>query len=1306
MVITPLKNFSVLGGIESFETTENIDDEGANDENTSESGEDIDLEESEFPEDFCGHQDELTKLLVDNFEKASVVSDRKKVELKRVVVFNDDIDTKKETRKAIEKVTEVTEEEVEEKIDLVNSVVINATNDEALEIEKLPEVEKVFAEGKVSIMEGEEGDFREGSESGAGGESSEGESSDLEDELEYDGNGYIVAVIDSGVNYLHKDMILDEGAKVKFSESEWTGKISSLGYGTYLSEKVPFGHNYVTDDETLDTNALDHGYHVAGIVSANGGDDGFTGISKNAQVLDMQIFDNNSEGGYVSDVVKAIEDSVLLGADVINMSLGISCSFNDDSDYFQAAVNEAVKSGVMVVCAAGNDGFSMSNTMKKNALSMEDVGTVNSPGTAKGSIAVASCAGNGENASMSYFSSWGPTNELILKPEVTAPGSDIYSLSRGTSGYSTKSGTSMASPYVAGVTALVKQSIDERNLSLDGNEMEKLIRSSIINRATPIMDKRSSHEGEPYSVRNQGAGVCNKESAVKNTIIVDYNGKNTVELGEVDCKGAVIPVELSFKNVGDSDVTLNFNGTPLYYDTTESRVIYTREIEDSNISSANDEIVIPSHEEKTFTVFLNFSDAVSDGKFVEGFITFIDNNEESLVVPVLGFNGDWGKEDIFCTNDENGENIFTRNGYTKDDNGQELKGAYIVSSDNYRLGLYTEKIDGEYKDLYDDELVAISPTGVLDKAVPAVTFLRGARDVKVEITDDKKQVISTIGNYKYIKKSTWSEIYAGVGNEIIYGQSSECGWNGSFYNDKKDLYETLDGDYFFKVSARVTEKDNMQSIYIPIKVDTKLPEADVNIYEKNNILYMDVAISDNLAVYPYFDICVNGQLRYINLMAECSFKDGVYTYEIGNVKDCYVEYEFMDVAGNLVYDKKKLGNPSSSYEIDENEEIYSVDLSEVTDYCSIFNCNINEASKIKGSEVDEDGMFTIKGILAGGIPDTFKVDDTDVTITPTVRDYVYRWSVKVPIKVGHNDYSFYLANDGKEIDSFSYNSIMYNGNGPKLSLKTGIGNAVGIIKTTLTNYKFSATVESQLEAYDIFVNDKLVISNGNKEDYFFSEENKTFDLSYYLTDNDLHYICVKAVDLCGNVSQKVIKVKKTTIVDSTKTLTNLNVATVNYTKKWTYTGDFIEPDLIITCDGLTLIKDVDYTVTYANNKNIGAGIITVEGMGDYTGIKVYSFKIVPKKTAIRSVSKKKNKKGYNTVKIKKTYGNVRYQVKYSLKKNSGYTNLKKTKKTTFKTKLLQKGKTYYFKVRAYKVIDGVTYTGKWSDVKKVKIKKK
>ena len=168
--------------------------------------------------------------------------------------------------------------------------------------------------------------------------------------------------------------------------------------------------------------------------------------------------------------------------------------------------------------------------------------------------------------------------------------------------------------------------------------------------------------------------------------------------------------------------------------------------------------------------------------------------------------------------------------------------------------------------------------------------------------------------------------------------------------------------------------------------------------------------------------------------------------------------------------------------------------------------------------------------------------------------------------------------------------------------------------------------------------------------------------------------------------------------------TSISKATVSGLKSKYYTGKAIKQTPVVKLSGKTLKSGTDYTVTYKNNKAVGTATVTITGKGAYTGTISKTFKILPKKTTLKSVKSPKTKQ------LKVTYSKVAgvtgYQVTYSTsakftKATTKSVNVKGTSKTITR---LTKGKTYYVKVRSYKTVGKTKYYSGYSAVKKVKVK--
>ena len=206
-----------------------------------------------------------------------------------------------------------------------------------------------------------------------------------------DGRGMVISIIDSGIDIKHKDMRIDDDAR----SAEKLRPIAGF------NEKVPAGFNYADENyDVKDVSSIQHGMHVAGIAAAHGcNSDGtcdmgrIDGAAPNAQLLAMKVFSNKPNPGPArdADIVAAIEDSVKLGADVINLSLGSSNGFGGNSNATSYALRKALEAGVLPIVSAGNFGSNFS--WDRNDISEFDKldnGTLGMPASYPAAFTVAS----------------------------------------------------------------------------------------------------------------------------------------------------------------------------------------------------------------------------------------------------------------------------------------------------------------------------------------------------------------------------------------------------------------------------------------------------------------------------------------------------------------------------------------------------------------------------------------------------------------------------------------------------------------------------------------------------------------------------------------------------------------------------------------------------------------------------------------------------------------------------------------------------------------------------------------------------
>ena len=273
----------------------------------------------------------------------------------------------------------------------------------------------------------------------------------------YDGTGVIVAIIDTGVNYNHIDLV----------DHMWDG-------GTeYPNHGYDFQSN---DNDPMDENG--HGSHCAGITAGDGTSGTQTGIAPNATIMALKVF-GASGGASTDDILNAMEFAVEREANIVSMSLG--ASGDSGHAYYRQAFVNMMNANVVAAVAAGNDG------QKYGTYSLPT--NIGSPGNCPspwhnpdqtlsgGQSAVITIGASNRNDRKTTFSSFGPvtwgnvngysdypytagsTSETgLIKPDIITPGADIVSCNYSTNdGLVSKMGTSMATPLAAGIMALMLQ---------------------------------------------------------------------------------------------------------------------------------------------------------------------------------------------------------------------------------------------------------------------------------------------------------------------------------------------------------------------------------------------------------------------------------------------------------------------------------------------------------------------------------------------------------------------------------------------------------------------------------------------------------------------------------------------------------------------------------------------------------------------------------------------------------------------------------------------------------------------------------
>lgn len=319
--------------------------------------------------------------------------------------------------------------------------------------------------------------------------------------------------------------------------------------------------------------------------------------------------------------------------------------------------------------------------------------------------------------------SWGPRVDLLLKPDVSAPGKNIKStlnVINGKSTYGYMSGTSMATPIVAASTVLIRPKLKEmlerpvlKNLEGDDKiDLTSLTKIALQNTARPMMDATSWKEKSQYfaSPRQQGAGLINVANALRNEVVATFKNKDSKGLvnsyGSIslkEIKGEEKYFTVKLHNTSDRPLTFKVSASAITTDSLTDRLkldetykdekspdgkqivpeIHPEKIKGANITFEHDTFTIGANSSFDLNAVINVGEAKDKNKFVESFIHFESveemealnsngkkiNFQPSLSMPLMGFAGNWNHEPILDKWAwEEGSKSKTMEGY--DDDGK------------------------------------------------------------------------------------------------------------------------------------------------------------------------------------------------------------------------------------------------------------------------------------------------------------------------------------------------------------------------------------------------------------------------------------------------------------------------------------------------------------------------------------------------------------------------------------------------------------------------------------------------------------
>ena len=465
-------------------------------------------------------------------------------------------------------------------------------------------------------------------------------------------------------------------------------------------------------------------------------------------------------------------------------------------------------------------------------------------------------------AGMCDFSCWGATSELTLKPEITAPGGNIYSAVPG-NGYELMSGTSMASPHVAGGMAIVLQALKAKGLATNAGEAKDLVDTLLMSTAAIIYDGDT-----PVSPRKQGAGLMNINAAASAEAYITVDGmeRPKMELGDdVACTGVYT---LSFKVHNLTDEPRYYRAAPIVLtDGTEEKngAILMKETDvplthTYTTNFENDLVVVPANSTVPVTITVTLTDpktslaAFENGAYVEGWAVLDAANADGTVnedgtdlnAPFLAFYGDWTKAPMI-------DSAYWWDAIESEETSAQVYNneALLGSMENTYVS-YLGDNNYDHAIAYLADRNAISPNGddFLDSLTWVYTgLLRSAKTFSYTITGEDGTVYYEKSIDYEIKSIYDSNYYSIVPAGAIsdYGDTIDPWYGtdklGSSLPSGTKATVTITAEPVYDKHA----SNNVRSSWsFPITIDTDAPEVlDMSVREAEGRFYATITVRDN-----------------------------------------------------------------------------------------------------------------------------------------------------------------------------------------------------------------------------------------------------------------------------------------------------------------------------------------------------------------------------------------------------------------------------------------------------------------------------
>lgn len=537
----------------------------------------------------------------------------------------------------------------------------------------------------------------------------------------------------------------------------------------------------------------------------------------------------------------------------------------------------------------------------------------------------------------SSFTSWGSTPALDFEPEIAGIGGNVYSTyNDGT--YGLNSGTSMASPNVAGLSALVLQHLGQVAPEVTGAERVELATVLLMNTAMLPVDEA----GVPFSPRQIGAGLAQVDKAVSSDVIATVDGEGAAALREITGQAAFT---VTLRNLGDSDASFTVpSGLQVLAESNEPGQATDVRVSGGSISASTSAVDVPAG--GTAEVTFGLTPEAGGDHFVGGWVAFesATDGQPSLTVPYLGFAGDWNAEPIVLPADQE---LLP---------GSGVRTQLITSWAGLTLPLADAGLE-----------FWLSPNGDgdMDVIAPNLVIQRNASDVRYEILDASGEPIKTVGEEQGVYRQLLGD-YAAVADPRTL-QWTGATFDGADYDPQTvELNALPDGRYTYRVSARLSEDHDWQHTDLAFGIDATAPEIEFGAYEAGLLTFTVVEDGSGILQPPTVTAADGTEL------AAVANDDGTFAVAIDPAEVPFLTVSVLDAGFNLGVGTKVF-EPStlvvnSAQQLGEtvigpNSQIVSDGALMVSGYVSDDIASV----RVAGTEVDSsNGRFRAPAPLVEG----------------------------------------------------------------------------------------------------------------------------------------------------------------------------------------------------------------------------------------------------------------------------------------------------------------------------------------------------